>query len=497
MSMIRVSNLSFGYEGSYDMIFEDVSFQLDTNWRLGFTGRNGRGKTTFLRLLAGHFPYQGSIQASVEFDLFPFEVADPQRMVYEILEEISPFAELWEFQRELSLLEVDDNVLYRPFSTLSSGEKTKVLLAGLFLGDNRFLLIDEPTNHLDGHAREVLAAYLRNKKGFILVSHDRHFLDSCIDHILSINRTNIEVMRGNFSTWQANKAMQDAAELEENERLKKDIKRLEAAARQAERWSENVEKTKYSRSAGGSDLNRGFLDKGHIGHQAAKMMKRSKSIVNRAQNAAEEKSGLLKNIETAEDLRIHPLSYPKPLLAQLRDVSVYYGSHTAVENVSFSVRPGDRIALDGRNGAGKSTILKLLAGEPLIHTGEIQLGSQLVTSVVCQETAFLTGSLTEYAQKMGIDQSLFLAILRKLDFSRLQFEKDMSAFSGGQKKKVLLATSLCQPAHLYLWDEPLNFIDVLSRIQIENLLLEYTPTMVFVEHDRAFRERIATDIVTL
>ena len=121
----------------------------------------------------------------------------------------------------------------------------------------------------------------------------------------------------------------------------------------------------------------------------------------------------------------------------------------------------------------------------------------LVISYVSQETSFLSGNLTQFALHSGIDESLFKAILRKLDFSRVQFEKDMSDFSGGQKKKVLIAKSLCEKAHLYIWDEPLNYIDVLSRMQIEDLLLSYKPTLLFVEHDSAFCEKIATTIVNL
>ena len=204
MSLIRVTNLTFEYEGSYDPIFENVSFQIDTDWKLGFTGRNGRGKTTFLRLLMGQYEYQGTISTSVAFDYFPFEVTDYGMDTLELVEEILPDYEYWKLSRELSLLELEEDVLYRPFGTLSNGEQTKVMLAVLFLRENHFLLIDEPTNHLDLHAREVVSAYLDKKKGFILVSHDRAFLDRCIDHILSINKTNIEIQQGNFSSWRQN-----------------------------------------------------------------------------------------------------------------------------------------------------------------------------------------------------------------------------------------------------------------------------------------------------
>ena len=153
MSLIQVSNLTFGYEGSYHNIFENVSFQLDTNWRFGFTGRNGRGKTTFLNLLQGKYPYQGSIRASVGFSCFPFPVADREQLALGVVEEIEPEYEYWRLVREMNLLQLDEEVLYRPYSTLSNGEQTKLQLAVLFIRDNQFLLIDEPTNHLDLHGR--------------------------------------------------------------------------------------------------------------------------------------------------------------------------------------------------------------------------------------------------------------------------------------------------------------------------------------------------------
>lgn len=384
------------------------------------------------------------------------------------------------------------NVLYRPFDTLSNGEQTKVLLAALFLKENHFLLIDEPTNHLDMNARQLVSDYLHTKNGYILVSHDRAFLDNCVDHILSINKTNIEIQKGNFSDWWENKQRQDQYELAENEKLKKDIKRLSESAKRTSNWSHEVEKTKNGTRNSGSKV-----DKGYIGHKAAKMMKRSKSIEHRQQSAIDERSKLLKNVEHADSLKISQLAFHKNQLAELEHVSINYGDKTVCTDVSFTIEQGERIALAGRNGSGKSSILKLIYGEDIHYTGTFRKGSQLKISFVSQDTSHLQGNLTDYARSNGIDESLFKSILRKLDFSRVQFEKDISAFSGGQKKKVLIAKSLCEKVHLHIWDEPLNFIDVISRMQIEELLLEYSPTILFVEHDREFCQNIATKIVEL
>lgn len=492
MSMIKVEHLTFSYSTSCDTIFEDVSFQLDTDWKLGFVGRNGRGKTTFLNLLLGKYDYSGKITASVQFDYFPYPVPDKSRTTEHILQEICPLAEAWELIRELSYLDLDAQVLERPFETLSNGEQTKALLAALFLREGNFLLIDEPTNHLDLAARELVSAYLKKKRGFILVSHDRRFLDGCVDHILSLNRANIEVQSGNFSSWMANFERQQEFELAQNQRLQKDVKRLQQSAKRASAWSDRTESGKYGVQASGLKA-----DRGYVGHKAAKMMKRSKAIEARQQQAIEQKSALLKNLETIENLKISPLIYHTDTLVSFSDAAVCYDGKTVSEPVSFTVQQGDRIALDGRNGSGKSSLLKLLIGEPIEHTGTVRRGSGLVISYVPQDTSHLQGSLSAFAEEEGIDESLFKAILRKMDFERIQFEKDMRDFSGGQKKKVLIAKSLCEQAHLYVWDEPLNFIDVYSRMQIEQFIEASAPTMILVEHDQAFRNKVATKIVPL
>ena len=492
MSLINVTNLTFGYEGSYDNVFENVSFQLDTDWKLGFTGRNGRGKTTFLNLLLGKYSYSGTIHSSVEFEYFPYEVPDMSECTIEVMRNVCPMAEDWEMIRETSLLDVDAEALYRPFETLSNGERTKVLLAALFLGSDKFLLIDEPTNHLDAEGRKKLGEYLKKKKGFILVSHDRTLLDLCVDHILSINRTNIEIQQGNFSSWRHNKEMQDEFELAENAKLRKEIGRLSQAAKRTSEWSDKVESSKIGMTNSGSKI-----DRGYVGHKSAKMMKRAKNQENRMLEAAEEKSRLLKNIEQSDSLKIVPLTYQKDVLVSASELSLYYEEMQVCGHISFEIRRGDRIAVNGKNGCGKSTLLKLICGEDIRHSGLITAGSNLKISYVSQDTSHLKGSLNDYADTCGIDESLFKSVLRKMGFERIQFEKNMEDFSGGQKKKVLLARSLCEQAHLYVWDEPLNFIDVISRMQIEELLLQYEPTMIFVEHDIAFQENIATRMLDL
>ncbi|MDO4278839.1 MAG: ABC-F type ribosomal protection protein [Lachnoclostridium edouardi] len=504
MSMIQVVNLTFAYEGSYDNIFEDVNFQLDTNWKLGFTGRNGRGKTTFLNLLMGRYEYKGRICAAVEFEYFPYEVKDIDKETLEIVYEINPFCELWQLEKELSKLQVDEEVLYRQFSTLSYGERAKVLLAVLFLKDNAFLLIDEPTSHLDKESRKIVADYLNSKKGFILVSHDRAFLDSCIDHILAINKADIQVEKGNFSSWYENKKRQDEFELKENSKLKKEIKRLTESCRQAGQWADQVESTKIGRK---SRVYEQCIDtRAYIGEKSRRMQMRRKNLQNRQEKAIEDKKKLLKNLETGEDLKLFPEKHYASCLLEFRNVNIQYketGKNVCTD-LNMFLCEGDRIVLTGKNGCGKSSLLKAVlqaAGfgdksrqevNSMDIQGEWRAASGMRISYVPQSAEFLRGSLYEFISQNKLDETLFLTVLRKLNFSRDQFQKNMEEFSEGQKKKVLLAASLCEKAHLYIWDEPLNYIDVFSRIQLENLIEKYKPTMIFVEHDQIFAQKIST-----
>ncbi len=492
MSIISVKNLTFRYDGSLENVFENVSFNIDTDWKLGLIGRNGKGKTTFLKLLLGEYEYKGTITKSVEFDYFPFEVKNKERMAIEIVNEIAPSVEDWQIIKELNLLNTDAEILYRNFNLLSGGEQIKILLISLFLKGNNFLLIDEPTNHLDMETRNNLVEYLNKKKGFILVSHDRNFLDKVVDHIISINNTNIDIQKGNFSSWQENKDRQDNFELTQNEKLRKDIGRLEIASKNTANWSDKIEKTKYNTTNSGSSV-----DRGYIGHQSAKMMKRSKVLERRIEKAIEEKSSLLNNVDRSDDLKIVPLESRKNPLVVAEKLQINYNNKAIFNQVSFEVNNGDRVAIVGKNGAGKSSILKLILGENIEYTGTLKVANDLKISYVSQSTEYLKGNLKEFVKQYQVEESIFKAMLVKMGFSKSEFDKDIKQMSEGQKKKILIAKSISEQANLYIWDEPLNYIDILTRIQIEEAILKYKPTIIFVEHDETFINKIATKVVQL
>lgn len=309
---------------------------------------------------------------------------------------------------------------------------------------------------------------------------------------MAINKADIQVQKGNFTTWSVNKARQDHLEITANQRLSREITNLTAAAQRNAQWSHQVEASKKGHKVAGIKP-----DKGYIGAKAAKMMARAKANEERRQRAVAEKSSLLKNLEKSETLAVKTLNYHSKLVLEVTDLTIDYGQGPVSPQVSFQLEQGQRLALLGPNGSGKSSILKAIMGQEIPYQGRVWRGSKLNISYVPQDTSFLRGDLRAYISQQGLDETVFKTLLRKLDFSRGQFHKDLGDLSAGQKKKVLLAAALCQPCHLYIWDEPLNYIDVISRLQVEEMIKANNLTMIFVEHDRAFTENIATEIISL
>lgn len=509
MAQIKVSDLSFSYEGSFDPIFEHVSFSIDTSWKLGFIGRNGKGKTTFLNLLLGRYDYSGTISMDVPCDYFPYEVppGDGGMTADELMDSWKPGVESWRVMRELSELYVDAELLYRPLSTLSFGEKTKVMLAVLFAGENDFLLIDEPTNHLDREARETVKEYLSGKKGFILVSHDRDLLDACVDHVLVLQRSTIEVQAGNFSSWWENKERADAFARAENDKHAKEISRLKGAMSQSQHWASKGESTKIGFDPV-KEHDRSVSTRSYIGSKTKKMESRVKSYEKRMEKSISEKEGLLNDVEQIRDLSISPLKHVKKRLVEAQDLSLRYADadEPVFSGLSFDIQNGDRVFLQGRNGCGKSSLIKAVlasagyrdaGADNMVLDGRLQTASNLKISYISQDTSHLHGDLKTHAMENGLDYSLFLTVLWILALESSQFDKNIEDFSEGQKKKVLIATSIITPAHLYIWDEPLNYVDVFSRMQLEKVIMTYCPTMLIVEHDARFAEEMATKTVKM
>lgn len=481
---IELKNLSFSFDELQQPLFENINLTVDTNWRLGLVGRNGRGKTTLLKLLMQHYPYTGELFSSEDFVYFPVQIKDEEKMVYEAIDEVMP-TELWQLQKECQLLNLHKDILWQPFKELSGGEQTKVLLAALFCEGSRFALLDEPTNHLDLEGRKSVARYLQQKQGYIVVSHDQLFLDEVVDHILVIEKRQIALFKGNYSTYLLQKNKQDEFELAQNKALKTEIQRLQSTAREKANWADQREKPS------GNDP---------FGNAIAKRMnKRAKAIEGRTQEKIEEKTKLLHNIETVKSLSIQTLkSHRNPVLT-MKNFTLSFNGRPLFQPISFELLQGEQVALIGPNGSGKTVLLNYLRGGHFageVH-GELVISPALTCSSIRQNHADNTGTLQQFATQQQIDYTLFLRHLRILGMERDVFQIPIDNMSSGQKKKVELARSLGQLAELYIWDEPLNYLDLFNREQIETMLRSNQPTLLFVEHDEQFIANIATKKIHL
>ena len=509
MSLLEVNDINV-YYGAIHAI-KGISFSVDEGEVVTLIGANGAGKSTTLNTVAGLLrPREGSIHFGGK-DLARVHASDmvkhgmalcPEgRRIFQqmtVLENL----EMGGFTRPDKEIPGSIEQMFELFprlkerqkqiaGTLSGGEQTRVMLSALFAREDAYPLIDEPTNSLDAPGRAMLADYLRRKDGFLLVSHDRAFLNRAIDHVVCLNKANTYVMQGNYDTFEARLNGENGAEAARNETLRIEIKQLEAAARKTAEWSNRAEENK--RHADKSFY--GKVDRGFRGGASERMMKRSKASQVRQERAIEEKQTLLKNVEQVGTLRMTTLPHPKDMLISVENGAVRYGNRTVCENVRFTLRQGERLALVGANGCGKSTILKGILGESDALTGNIRIASGVTFSSVRQRVDDLRGSLRDFIRDAQVDETLFKAILRNMDCPRELFDHDLQEMSQGQRKKILLARSLCEPAHVFVWDEPLNYIDVFSRVQLETLIRQYQPTMLLVEHDQVFVERVATGVV--
>lgn len=529
MQRIILDDITFHYDNPYAPVFDGLSLAIDTSWRTALTGPNGRGKTTVLRLLAGELqPVRGTISMPLRTSYFPYQPVTPDAPTLDVITEcVAPFRE-WErtmeqmldaadetsllrygdileqyereggydiearIERETADIGLDTEVLHRPFSSLSGGQQTRALIVALFLKTDIFPLLDEPTNHLDMQGRALLGEYLARKPGFILVSHDRALLDRCANHIVAINRNDVRVMQGSFSQWKEQMELEEEHERRRTANLQREIHALEEAAQQRRNWS-----FKKEGSYDEAREKQGKVDKGFVGRRAADHMKRALGIERRIESRITEKKSLLGNVETERQLKLQTDTDAPDIILSLENITVRFGEHTVLDNVSLRVRKGDRIAVVGPNGCGKTTLLRAAFGELPVESGTVYLPSYLTTARAYQHPLWATGFLREHLATAGFDETLFRTMMGCFGVTGTMFDRPLETFSFGQRKKVDLCRSFLHPAHLLVWDEPMNYIDLLSRESIEEAVRECAPTLLFVEHDRTFVENVATSVIEL
>ncbi|MCB1646140.1 MAG: ABC-F family ATP-binding cassette domain-containing protein [Pseudomonadales bacterium] len=521
MALIQLHAVSFHYEQPFRQIFTNLDLVIDTQWRTGLTGNNGSGKSTLLALIRGdRTPQSGQIVRPPVSNLYPATPTSGTTLEV-IREAIAPYR-YWEdemdrllrqgdeasltayndlldlyirhkgyevdgiIQREASAIGLEAILLRRPFASLSGGEQTRALMIALFTNDNDYALIDEPTNHLDSAGRQKLADYLQSKQGYLLVSHDRDFLARATDHMVAFNAEGAEVIHGNFDAWYQQRQLRLFAEEKEREKITREVSQLQQAARARRDHANDREKDKYGT---------GLKDKGYIGHMAARQMKRARTIEHRIEGRIRDKEALLTHRDKQRPLKIHTASSARSELAILQNITFGYDQQVLLQDFSLHIQPGDRIAISGPNGSGKSTLLNLLARRVRPWAGSVVMPGHIRIAEAFQQPLWRDGFLRDHLQNAGIDEVQFRQYMGVLNIDRDIFDTPMSAFSRGELRKTDLIRSLMTPSDLLIWDEPLNYLDLTTRERIESSILEYQPTIIFIEHDAAFVRNIATRVL--
>jgi len=523
--------MSYFYTDFYHPIFEKVSLNLDTDWKTGLIGRNGRGKTTLLKILCGELePSAGSISLPAPVSYFPYRYSGGYTNTLDIVKEMTGgirtlelamadaiekeqtdrYIELLEqyqsqdgysaesrIYKDAGLMQLDARLFDQDFSTLSGGERTRMTILALFLRREGYVLLDEPTNHLDAGGKEALAQYLKRKKGFLVVSHDSRFLNEVTDHILSINKTDLTLEQGNYASWKRNVLQKEQYELRTRQRLEQEIVQLTRQSAENRKWSDLGNPQKYP-----------FACNARTNGTRA-YMRQAKRAESHILKNIEEKKLLLRNLEQAEDLAILQERFEAEdylLKAEGLNFSYEGSARPLFRDFSIRIAEGERIWLRGRNGAGKSTLLRLLCGEipcPLVRYAE-----GLRIAAAFQEPKWTHGNIrsmfeAETAAQNPSPETLSFYYNRFLEFCRL-FDlpedftrRPLETLSSGECKKLDIARALSTDNQLLFLDEPLNFMDTLFRQQLADALSECDVTAIFVEHDETFGYAVSTRVVEL
>ena len=493
------------------LIFDNVSFEINNKDRIALVGRNGTGKSTIFKIITGNENYDsgelyvkkdlkiGYLEQEPDYgdksvreviNLAKQEIFEINELISSIVEKMTretdsdilmklsekydkllneyAFCGGYEYESEVSKvisgLKIPESYLDMPFKQLSGGEKTRVLLAKLLLGKPDILLLDEPTNHLDIESMEWLENYLQDYSGALfLVSHDRYFLDSVVNKIYELDTDGIEIYDGNYTRYTVEKELRYLSRYKSYTSQQYTINRMEM-------------QIKKFRALNTPGLNKKANE---IEHRLEKMEKLPKPIL--------EKKKMSLNDSFVERTGNDVVSIQK--------LSKSYNGRNIFKNVDLKMRYKDKIAIIGRNGCGKTTLLKIILGEEQPDYGTVKLGTKLKIGYLQQNTTFeeTTATILDYyCDQFGISQNEARNQLAKILFTGNDVYKKIGTLSGGEKKRLQLSILMSKNPNFLILDEPTNHLDLASREILEENLENFEGNLLIVSHDRYFVNKMAS-----
>ena len=517
MIVLQVNQITKSFNG--EDILTNVKLEVQDRDRVALVGRNGAGKSTLLKIIAGEMSYDSGeiimpknirlgyleqhagleskltiweemktifshlINSEKELRSLESQMADPS-----IYEDTDAYARVAATYDELQLafneaggyrFESDiRSILHgmqffpddydKPVQALSGGQKTRLALAKMLLSKPDLLILDEPTNHLDIQTLSFLENYLKNYNGAVLiVSHDRYFLDQVVNFVYEVSRHNVARYVGNYSSY-----------------IKRNGGESDADGKKYEKQQE--EKAKLE----------DFVSKNLARASTTKMAQSRRKVI--------EKTDWMDSPDGDEKSASFGFTIDRPSgndVLRLEEISVGYPNNTVSSNISFSVYKQDRIALVGPNGVGKSTLLKTIMKQLEAAGGKIQYGTNVQFGYYDQEQAALTGNKTALLELWDewplMNERDVRNVLGRFLFTGDDVQKTVSTLSGGEKARLALAKLMLLKANTLVLDEPTNHLDLDSKEVLENALLDFPGTIIFVSHDRYFINRIATKVIEL
>ena len=513
MIEIQINSLVKSFEVGHKVL-DGLTFQIDQGERVGLLGRNGAGKTTLFRILTGELDHdEGQVSIAdrhrlgliSQIPVYPagYTVEDVLRSAFQRLENLAKEMEALEgrmaagdtdpallrrygalaerfevfggYDTDVAVnkivggLSITQEQRQQLFDSLSGGEKTRVNLGRLILEDTDILLLDEPTNHLDLHATEWLEEYIRGFRGTVVaISHDRYFLDRVVTRVIEIENGRAEFYSGNYSFYAMEKERRYQERLRQYQKEQAKIQQLEKAAEQLRLWAfMGMDKT-YRRAV-------------NIERRIERMRTTAKPTKARKMDA---------RFSTAE--------FHGDEMLGIRNLAKSYGDKRLFDSITLKVEGGERIALIGDNGTGKSTLIKMIMGELYPDEGRIKLGPQAKPAYLPQIIHFdhPDWNLVEnmMASKRGLSAQSARNRLASYDFRGEDVFKPVSVLSGGEQSRLRLCMLMDGEINFLILDEPTNHLDIASREWIEEAVESYDGTLLFVSHDRYFINRFATRI---
>ena len=479
--MITISATSLSKSYGATPIIENVSFHLNDGEKLGVVGINGAGKTTLLNILAGDInPDEGDVFISSDkkvgylrqrnnFSSGIYKDRHDNLTVYEAMKSVEGYDYESEVKGMLNTMSFGESYYDKPVALLSGGERSRLALGCILLSKPDILLLDEPTNHLDLDTINKLEKYVKNYKGaVILVSHDRYFLDVTTDKTLEISAGHARIYNGNYSFYAKERKAVRESELKAYHKQQREISKQEEMIRHfKERGTE-----KLARRAASREKRLAAMDR----------IERPEALADKMKLSFKEEFPSGNDVFIADDISV---GYGKPL----------------VDNLSFLIRRGERVAFAGANGVGKTTLLKVLTSQMSILSGHLKLGHNVSFGYYDQGQLLLNEQNT-VLEEVHQDFRLYTeGEIRNL-LARFLFKGDdvflkVSSLSGGEKARLSLLKLMMGGANVLVLDEPTNHLDIDSKEAFEDAILEYPGTVIVVSHDRYFLKKVPQRIINL